>query len=208
MATANETASACLENDEKELFTLHPSWSAYTLQLILCGLLFLCIIVLLLISLSSWNPRSLANDPIFEISTLRILLPIFILSYFLTWFDRRCTVYTITSNRIILKTSTAMRGLIVAIIFICMSIWTGFYIIGILGGAVVGWFLTRKKTTEVWVSDIRGVQMEVGPWERLFGGATLLISSAAFTAGVIKMKSLPNAQHILDEINRLRKQQK
>ena len=65
-----------------------------------------------------------------------------------------------------------------------------------------GWL--NIEQTEIWIKDMRGVNLKKDFWQRLIGTASITIGTAA-TAGIeIEMRGLRNAGAVFDKINRLR----
>ena len=84
--------------------------------------------------------------------------------------DINCTVYRVTSRRVLVN--------------------TGFF---------------NKKQTEIWIKDMRGVNLERDFWQLIIGTGSVAIGTAATAGAEIKMNGLRNAQEIVDLINSLRK---
>ena len=80
-----------------------------------------------------------------------------------------CTVYQVTSKRVLVKT---------------------------------GWL--NKRQIEIWIKDMRGVNIQQDIWQRFIGTASVAIGTAATAGTEIQMHGLRNAQEIVDQINSLR----
>lgn len=65
--------------------------------------------------------------------------------------------------------------------------------------------LINKKQVEIWIKDMRGVNMERDLWQLIIGTGSVAIGTAATAGTEIKMHGLRNAQEIIDLINSLRK---
>lgn len=66
-----------------------------------------------------------------------------------------------------------------------------------------GWL--NKKQTEIWIKDMRGVNMQQSFWDRIIGTGCIAIGTAATAGAEIQMNGISNAQQVIDTINGLRK---
>lgn len=84
--------------------------------------------------------------------------------------DINCTVYRVTTRRVLVN--------------------TGFF---------------NKKQVEIWIKDMRGVNLQRDFWQLIIGTGSVAIGTAATAGAEIKMNGLRNAQQVVDLINGLRK---
>lgn len=61
-----------------------------------------------------------------------------------------------------------------------------------------------KLQNEIWIKDMRGVNLVQSFWERIFCIGNILIGTAATENTEICMTGIPNPQKIVDTINKLR----
>jgi uncharacterized membrane protein YdbT with pleckstrin-like domain len=61
-----------------------------------------------------------------------------------------------------------------------------------------GWL--RKEVTDVFIADIRGVEVKQGIWQRMFGLGDLFIGTAAVDGWEDTVRGLPNAMKIRELI--------
>jgi uncharacterized membrane protein YdbT with pleckstrin-like domain len=61
-----------------------------------------------------------------------------------------------------------------------------------------------KKQNEIWIKDMRGVNLVQSFWERVFRIGNILIGTAATESTEICLLGIANPQQIVDQINRLR----
>ena len=100
-----------------------------------------------------------------------LLSPILIGLFFLldAIINIKCTIYTVTTKRDVVKT---------------------------------GWL--NKRQIEIWIKDMRGVNLQQDIWERIIGTGSVAIGTAATAGTEIQMHGLKNAQEIVNKINNLR----
>ncbi len=60
--------------------------------------------------------------------------------------------------------------------------------------------LLRKEVTDVFITDIRGVEVRQGIWQRMFGLGDILIGTAATEGWEDYVRGLPGAMKIRDLI--------
>ncbi|MBR0459547.1 MAG: PH domain-containing protein [Victivallales bacterium] len=65
-----------------------------------------------------------------------------------------------------------------------------------------GWL--NKKQVEIWIKDMRGVNLQEDLWQRIIGTGSVAIGTAATSGTEIQMNGLRNAQELVDKINSLR----
>ena len=65
-----------------------------------------------------------------------------------------------------------------------------------------GWL--NKQQTEIWIKDMRGVNLNQSFWERLVGTGTVAIGTAATAGTEIQLRGINNATQVVDKINGLR----
>ena len=65
-----------------------------------------------------------------------------------------------------------------------------------------GWI--GKLQNEIWIKDMRAVNLVQGVWQRLIGVGNILIGSAATAGTEISMIGISNPQKVVDTINSLR----
>ena len=63
----------------------------------------------------------------------------------------------------------------------------------------------NKKQVEIWIKDLRGVNLQRDFWQLIIGTGSVAIGTAATAGAEIKMNGLRNAQQVVDLINGLRK---
>ena len=63
----------------------------------------------------------------------------------------------------------------------------------------------NKKQVEIWIKDMRGVNLQRDLWQLIIGTGSVAIGTAATAGAEIKMNGLRNAQQVVDMINGLRK---
>ncbi len=63
----------------------------------------------------------------------------------------------------------------------------------------------NKKQVEIWVKDMRAVNLHQDLWQRIIGTGTIAIGTAATAGTEVNMYGLKDAQEIVDKINALRK---
>ncbi len=97
-----------------------------------------------------------------------VVVGIFILAK--TLIDIHCTIYTVTTKRVVVKT---------------------------------GWL--NKSQVEIWIKDMRGVNLQQDIWQRIIGTGSVAIGTAATAGTEIQMNGLRNAQELVDKINSLRR---
>lgn len=103
-----------------------------------------------------------------------LLLPVFLLGLLFIFgalIKIECTVFTVTSRRIIVQ---------------------------------AGWL--NKTKTEIWIKDMRGVNLTRTFWDLIIGTGSINIGTAATAGTEIRMCGVKNAQEIVDTIHGLRKQ--
>ncbi len=84
----------------------------------------------------------------------------------------KCTHYTVTSQRVIVKSG----------------------------------FLNRRQT-EIWIKDMRGVDLKRNLWDLIVGTGSIAIGTAASAGAEIQIYGLRNAQDLVDKVNQLRRMQ-
>ncbi len=65
-----------------------------------------------------------------------------------------------------------------------------------------GWI--GKLQNEIWIKDMRAVNLVQGIWQRFLGVGNILIGSAATAGTEISMIGISNPQKVVDTINSLR----
>lgn len=65
-----------------------------------------------------------------------------------------------------------------------------------------GWM--NKNQNEIWIKDMRGVNLNQSFWERLVGTGTVAIGTAATAGTEIQLRGISNAKEVVDTINSLR----
>ncbi len=115
------------------------------------------------------NPAAMYffGDILLGILLIPVLIGIFMLINALI--EINCTLYTVTTKRVIVNT---------------------------------GWL--NKKQVEIWIKDMRAVNIQRSLWERIVGVGSVSIGTAATAGTEIGMRGLNEAQEIVDAINRLR----
>ena len=65
-----------------------------------------------------------------------------------------------------------------------------------------GWL--NKKQNEIWIKDMRAVNLTQSFWERLVGTGSVAIGTAATAGTEIQIRGVNNAQQLIDKINGIR----
>ena len=65
-----------------------------------------------------------------------------------------------------------------------------------------GWL--NKQQTEIWIKDMRAVNMKQSFWERLVKTGSVAIGTAATAGTEIQIRGVNDAQQLIDRINKLR----
>lgn len=65
-------------------------------------------------------------------------------------------------------------------------------------------FFNRKKT-EIWIKDMRGVDLKRNLWDLIVGTGRIEIGTAASAGKEIQIYGLRNAQELIDKVNHLRR---
>ncbi len=61
-----------------------------------------------------------------------------------------------------------------------------------------------KSQSEIWIKDMRGVNLFQGVWQRIIGVGNISIGTAATSGAEIKMDGIAKPQEIVEKINSLR----
>lgn len=101
------------------------------------------------------------------IVTIPVVIGVFILLYILI--EIKCTCYTLTTHRIIVKQ---------------------------------GWI--AKEQTEIWIRDMRGVNLEQSIWQRIVGIGDVAIGTAASAGTEIHITGIADPAEMVARINSLR----
>ncbi len=65
-----------------------------------------------------------------------------------------------------------------------------------------GWL--NKRQVEIWIKDMRGVNLQQDLWERIIGTGSVAIGTAATAGTEIHINGIRNPQVVVDKINSLR----
>ena len=93
---------------------------------------------------------------------------------------------------------------IIILIFVLIDIYCTKYLITTKRIVVTTGFI-NKKQIEIWIKDMRAVNLHQDLWQRIIGTGTITIGTAATSGKEVYMNGLKNAQEIIDKINALRK---